>query len=64
MASHLKVKSKNAVAKILNSLEDQGYIEISGKARGIKVLNSLADSLEKGLFRPVINVRPENETNI
>lgn len=51
MALHLKVKSKNAVAKILNSLEDQGYIEISGKARGIKVLNSLADSLEKGLFR-------------
>lgn len=51
MATHLKVKSKNAVAKILSSLEDQGYIEISGKARGITVLNSLTESLEKGLFR-------------
>lgn len=55
MAEHLGVNSKNAVAKLLNSLESGGYIETSGKARGIKVLNSLADSLQKGLIRvPVI----------
>jgi repressor LexA len=51
MAEFLEVKSKNAVAKLLNSLEDGGYIETSGKARGITVLNSLSDSLQKGLIR-------------
>ncbi len=51
MAEYLDVKSKNAVAKLLNSLEDGGYIRTSGKARGITVLNSLTDSLEKGLIR-------------
>jgi repressor LexA len=51
MADHLEVKSKNAIAKLLKSLEEGGYIETSGKARGIKVLNSLSDSLQKGLIR-------------
>lgn len=51
MADYLGVKSKNAVAKLLNGLEDGGYIETTGKARGIKVLNSLTDSLQKGLIR-------------
>ena len=45
----LKVKSKNGVAKLLNSFEEQGYIKTSGKARGIEVLNSLGESLQKGL---------------
>ncbi len=51
MATHLKVKSKNAVAKLMDSLEDQGFISTNGKARGITVLNSLSESLEKGLIR-------------
>lgn len=51
MADHLGVKSKNAVAKLLDSLEDGGYIATSGKARGIQVLNSLTDSLQNGLVR-------------
>jgi repressor LexA len=51
MATHLQVKSKNAVAKLLEALEDGGYIETSGKARGITVLNSLATSLDKGFIR-------------
>ncbi len=51
MANHLEVKSKNAVAKLLSALEEGGYIKTSGKARGIQVLNSLNDSLEKGLIR-------------
>lgn len=49
MAEFLKVKSKNAVAKLLDSLETAGLIKTSGKARGIEVLNSLGLSLEKGL---------------
>jgi repressor LexA len=51
MADHLEVKSKNAVAKLLKSLEEGGYIETSGKARGITVLNSLRESLEKGFIK-------------
>lgn len=55
MADHLGVKSKNAIAKLLTSLEDGGYIATNGKARGIQVLNSLTDSLQKGLIRvPVL----------
>ena len=49
MAEFLKVKSKNAVAKLLDSLEEQGFVKISGKARGIEVLNALGESLVKGL---------------
>ena len=49
MAEFLKVKSKNAVAKLLNSLEEAELIKISGKARGIEVLNSLGFSMDKGL---------------
>ncbi len=51
MAQYLEVKSKNAVAKLLKSLEDNGYIKTSGKARGITVLDSLKQSLEKGMVR-------------
>lgn len=51
MATFLKVKSKNAVAKLLDSLEDQGYIETDGRARGIRVLDSLGEMLEKGMVR-------------
>lgn len=49
MATFLKVKSKNGVAKLLNALEEQNFIKTSGKARGIEVLNSLGESLIKGL---------------
>ncbi len=51
MAQYLEVKSKNAVAKLLQGLEEGGYITTNGKARGITVLNSLSDSLQKGLIR-------------
>ena len=55
MATHLKVKSKNAVAKLLSALEEGNYIKTSGKARGITVLNSLKESLEKGFIKvPVL----------
>jgi repressor LexA len=51
MAAYLEVKSKNAVAKLLDSLENQGFIKTTGKARGIQVLNSLGESLEQGFVR-------------
>ncbi len=54
MAKFLKVKSKNAVAKLLRALKDGKYIKTSGKARGIEVLNSLGESLEKGFIRAPI----------
>lgn len=55
MAEFLKVKSKNAVAKLLDALEAGGLIRMSGKARGIEVLDSLGFSLEKGLVSvPVV----------
>jgi repressor LexA len=50
MATFLKVKSKNGVAKLLNALEEAGYIRTSGKARGIEILNALGESLQKGLI--------------
>lgn len=51
MADFLKVKSKNAAAKLLKSLEEGGYLETSGKARGITVLDSLGSSLQMGMVR-------------
>ncbi|MEZ4180265.1 MAG: transcriptional repressor LexA [Candidatus Doudnabacteria bacterium] len=51
MADYLGVKSKNAVSKLLRSLEEGGYIETNGKARGINVLDSLSYSLQKGFIR-------------
>ena len=55
MATYLKVKSKNAVAKLLNALEEAEFIRTTGKARGIEILNSLGESLEKGFIRvPVL----------
>ncbi len=51
MATHMEVKSKNAVAKMLDTLESLGYIKTSGKARGIEVLDSLGASLQKGFLR-------------
>lgn len=54
MAEYLGVKSKNAVAKLLDGLEDGGYLTTNGKARGISVLNSLSHSLEKGFIRAPI----------
>ncbi len=50
MAEYLKVKSKNGVAKLLDALEDQGFVKTSGKARGIEVLQTLGESLQKGLI--------------
>ncbi len=51
MAIFLKVKSKNAVSKMLKQLEDKDYISISGKARGIKILDAIGESVQKGMLQ-------------
>ncbi len=50
MATALKVKSKNAVAKLLNALEAKGYVRKSGKARGIEVLTGEGEPLTRGMI--------------
>jgi len=55
MARFLKVSSKNAVSKLLAQLEDKGYIKTSGKARGIEVLHTMGESIQKGMvLAPII----------
>ena len=54
MATYLKVSSKNGVSKLLRQLEDKGFIQTNGKARGIQVLESFGEALQKGLFRAPI----------
>jgi repressor LexA len=50
IAKSLKLKSKNAVAKLLKSLEDKGFIRRSSKARGIEVLNPEGDPIGLGMI--------------
>lgn len=50
IAGKLQLKSKNAVAKLLNSLQEKGYIRKSGKARGIEVLNQSGEPVARGLI--------------
>lgn len=50
MTSFLSLKSKNSIAKMLKQLEEEKYILINGKARGITVLKTLGESLQKGMF--------------
>lgn len=50
IATSFKLKSKNAVAKLLNSLEEKGYIRKSGKARGLEVLDQEGEAISKGMM--------------
>lgn len=50
MAKALRVKSKNAIAKLLISLEEQGLIRHSSKARGIQVFDEYGNEVSPGLF--------------
>jgi repressor LexA len=55
IAKSLRLKSKNAVAKLLRILEDKGYIRRSHKARGIEVLNPEGEPIGLGMMSlPVI----------
>lgn len=50
IAKSFKLKSKNAVAKLLNALEEKGYIRKSGKARGLEVLDQEGEAISKGMM--------------
>ncbi len=50
IARGLRLKSKNAVAKLLRALEEKGFIKRSGKARGIEVLDPEGEPISRGLF--------------
>src|SRR3954466_15017871 len=55
IATALKLKSKNAVAKLLRILEDKGFIRRSTKARGIEVLNPEGEPVGLGMIAvPII----------
>jgi repressor LexA len=46
----LKLNPKMPVAKLLNALEEKGYIRKSGKARGIEVFNQEGQPISRGLM--------------
>lgn len=50
IAKILRLKSKNAVVKLLKSLENKGYIRRSSKARDIEVLNPEGEPMGRGLL--------------
>lgn len=50
IAKSFKLKSKNAVAKLLSALEEKGYIRKSGKARGLEVLDPEGEAIGKGMM--------------
>ncbi|MBI3952633.1 MAG: transcriptional repressor LexA [Candidatus Doudnabacteria bacterium] len=50
IAASLRIKSKNAVAKLLKTLEEKGCIKRSGKARGIEVLDPEGEPISRGLI--------------
>ncbi|MBX4188202.1 MAG: transcriptional repressor LexA [Candidatus Doudnabacteria bacterium] len=55
IAKSLKLKSKNAVAKLLNALQEKGYVKKSGKARGIEVLDRDGEAVSRGMLNvPVL----------
>jgi len=48
MAKSLKVKSKNSIAKLLHSLEEQDLIKRDGTARGIRVRDEYGNEIQAG----------------
>jgi repressor LexA len=50
IAKALKLKSKNAVVKLLRVLEEKSLIKRSSKARGIEVLNQEGEPISRGLL--------------
>jgi len=52
MAKGLQVKSKNAVAKLLKALEEEGLVSRDGTARGLKIKDEFGNEIQPG----VINV--------
>jgi len=59
MAKALKVKSKNAVAKLLAALEGRGFIKRNGTARGIEVFDEFGNEVRAGMQSvPILGTVP------
>ena len=59
MAKALKVRSKNAIAKLLSALAEQGFIKKDGKVRGIRVFDEFGNELKSGTLPvPLIGTVP------
>jgi repressor LexA len=59
MARALKVKSKNAIAKLLRALEEQGLLKRDGTARGITVFDEYGNEIRAGSFlAPLVGTVP------
>lgn len=59
MARALKVKSKNAVAKLLAALEEKGLVSRDGSARGIKVRDEFGNEIRAGILSaPILGSIP------
>ncbi|HYE22195.1 MAG TPA: transcriptional repressor LexA [Verrucomicrobiae bacterium] len=50
IATALRLKSKNAVAKLIKALEAKGYVKTTGKARGIEVIDRDGDPVMRGML--------------
>ncbi len=55
MAKALRVKSKNAVAKLLAALQEKGFLKRDGTARGIAVRDEFGNQIQAGVLNvPVL----------
>lgn len=59
MAKAMKVKSKNAVAKLLSALEENDFIKRDGTARGIQAFDSYGNEIQQGIVSvPMLGTVP------
>ena len=59
MAKALKVSSKNAVAKLLRALQEQGFIKRDGTARGLRVFDAFQNEVQAGAISvPILGSIP------
>jgi repressor LexA len=59
MAKALRVRSKNAVAKLLAILEDKGFLKRDGTARGIRVFDEFENEVSAGVVSvPILGSIP------
>ena len=59
MAKALKVSSKNAIAKLLRALEEQGFLKRDGTARGLRVFDAFQNEIQAGAIAvPILGSIP------
>lgn len=59
MARGMRLKSKNAVAKLLKSLEEAGLLRRDGTARGIRVFDEHGNEVKAGILSvPILGTVP------